>query len=121
MPKPADSTPNASLKSERIQLKSERIQLQSERIQSRLTEVPGWHLSATEDELAREFEFSSSKAAVAFLEFVVQIAEDLAHQPCATIEGASVRVRTQTPEVAGLSETDFELAAWINGRSKPID
>ena len=61
-----------SLKSERIQLKSERIQLKSERIQERLEEILGWVISEGDAELAKTYQLSSSRAAVAFAAFVAR-------------------------------------------------
>lgn len=105
-----------SLKSERIQLKSERIQLKSERIQERLREVLGWVLSDGDAELAKTYNLSSNRAAVAFAGFVAQVAEDMGHKPNITIAGAEVEVRTRTEEAGGLSDSDFDLAGWIDSR-----
>ena len=105
-----------SLKSERIQLKSERIQLKSERIQERLEEVLGWVLSDGEEELAKTYQLSSNRAAAAFVQFVAQVAEDMGHEPHITIMGSKVEIRTKTGDVGGLSDFDFDLAGWIDGR-----
>lgn len=111
-----DQSSSAELKSERIQLKSERIQLDRDRVHSKLADVPGWQLSGEEGELSTRLRFSSDTAAAVFVRFVAQIAMDLGHQPRVTIEGSSVTIQTHTPEVNGLTDADFELAVWVNGR-----
>ena len=105
-----------SLKSERIQLKSERIQLKSERIQERLEGILGWVLSDDEGDLAKSYQLSSNRAAIAFAGFVAQVAEDMGHRPQITIAGSGVEVRSRTEEIEGLSDSDFDFAGWIDSR-----
>jgi 4a-hydroxytetrahydrobiopterin dehydratase len=74
-----------------------------------------WHRQE-QDAIAREFKFADFAAAVAFVNRVADVAEELNHHPDILLHGwNNVRLTLSTHSQGGVTAADFELAARIDG------
>jgi 4a-hydroxytetrahydrobiopterin dehydratase len=87
--------------------------LKSERIQKAILKVPAWKLEG--DAITRTFELPSFRAALAFVQFVGELAEAHDHHPDIDVRYSKVRLTLTTHSAGGLTEKDFDLARLIDG------
>lgn len=73
-----------------------------------LAALPGWEREG--DALVREFRFKNFREAMAFVNQVAELAEELRHHPDITIRYNRVRLLLTTHEANGLTERDLEFA-----------
>jgi 4a-hydroxytetrahydrobiopterin dehydratase len=91
-------------------------QLKSERIQSRITTLPGWELG--DDSITRSYTLPNFRSALAFVQYVGELAEARDHHPDIDVRYSKVTLTLSTHSAGGLTEKDFELAALIDSRPK---
>jgi 4a-hydroxytetrahydrobiopterin dehydratase len=83
-------------------------------IQARLEDLEGWSLSG--GAIEREWKLADFAAAIAFVDRVAALAEQANHHPDILIHGWNkVRLTLSTHSEGGLTESDFALAARIDG------
>ena len=92
-----------------------RVALLSEaQVQVRLEALEGWQLAG--DAIEREWKLDDFAAAVAFVNRVADLAERANHHPDILIHGWNkVRLTLSTHSEGGLTDSDFGLAARIDG------
>jgi 4a-hydroxytetrahydrobiopterin dehydratase len=76
--------------------------------------VPGWQV-LEEHHLARDYKFADFAEALDFVNRVGELAEKAGHHPWIHFTWGKVRIEIWTHKVDGLSESDFILAARIDG------
>ncbi len=81
-------------------------------IGERLAALPGWRREG--ETIVRSFERGDFVGSVAFVERLVEPAEELGHHPDLEISWATVTVRITTHSEGGLTAADFELAKRID-------
>jgi 4a-hydroxytetrahydrobiopterin dehydratase len=81
----------------------------------RLATLRGW--SIKEDILVNHFSFKNFLEAMAFVNTVAELAEELQHHPDITISYNKVAISTTTHDANGLTEKDFSLAKMIGDLS----
>ncbi len=74
----------------------------------------GWEVTKGHH-LEREFTFKDFKSALAFTNRIGNLAEEQGHHPDIYLAWGKVRVTIWTHAVDGLTESDFVLAAKIEG------
>ncbi|MFQ5526738.1 MAG: 4a-hydroxytetrahydrobiopterin dehydratase [Thermoanaerobaculia bacterium] len=87
--------------------------LTPEEIKQALAGTPGWALDG--DSITRTYKFPSFRAALAFVAFVGELAEDRDHHPDIDVRWAKVSLTLSTHSAGGLTEKDFDLAGLIDG------
>ncbi len=80
-----------------------------------MEQVAGWILSDDATQLTRSFPFKDFADALTFADKVGKLAEEEWHHPDLSITWGRVDVTLSTHSIRGLSESDFILAAKING------
>ena len=88
--------------------------LNSEQIQMRVSTVPDWTLE--EDFIRRTYQMPGFRAALAFVQFVGELAEARDHHPDIEIRYNKVTLTLSTHSAGGLTDKDFELAGMIDSR-----
>ena len=87
--------------------------LSDSEIESRLAELEGWE---REDQtIVKTFELADFVGSVAFIDRLVEPAEEMGHHPDLSVSWDKVRVSLTTHAAGGLTENDFELAKRIEG------
>ena len=86
----------------------------AERIQALLQERPGWAHEPEQKAIRRTYQFASFAAAIRFVEFVAQLAEDADHHPDIDIRYNRVTLTLSTHSAGGVTEKDFALARQID-------
>jgi 4a-hydroxytetrahydrobiopterin dehydratase len=81
-------------------------------IDRELATTPGWELA--EDAIVKTVRFADFKAAMAFVNRVAEVAEELNHHPDITIRWNKVTLTQSTHVVGGLTEYDFRVARRVN-------
>jgi 4a-hydroxytetrahydrobiopterin dehydratase len=76
--------------------------------------VPNWRV-VDEHYLAREYDFPDFAEALAFVNRVGELAEKAGHHPWVHFTWGKVRIEIWTHKIDGLTESDFILAARIDG------
>ena len=89
--------------------------LKSERIQSQITALPGWEIEG--ESIRRTYKFPNFRSALAFVQFVGELAEAQDHHPDIDVRYSKVTLTLSTHSAGGLTEKDFRLAALIDSRS----
>ena len=79
-----------------------------------LPDSPQWNI-VHEHHLVRTYKFSDFKSALAFVNRVGALAEQQGHHPDILLGWGKVAITTWTHAVDGLTESDFILAAKIDG------
>jgi len=87
------------------------VRLGPAEILERSLALPGWKVEA--DALIYERTFEDFVAAIAFVNRLVEPAEQLGHHPEITINYNRVTLRLTTHDAGGLTELDFQLAQQI--------
>jgi 4a-hydroxytetrahydrobiopterin dehydratase len=77
-------------------------------------EVPQWKV-VDGHQIVRRFTFSDFKQALAFVNKVGAIAEEQGHHPDILLGWGKAEITTWTHKINGLTESDFILAAKIDG------
>ena len=87
--------------------------LSESEIQGRLAQLAGWRV--VDASLEREWQLSDFAAALAFVNRVGELAEQINHHPDILIHGWNkVRLTLSTHTQGGLTSSDFDLAARID-------
>jgi len=86
--------------------------LTEKEIQEKLRKVPGWKRSGPE--ISRLYVFSEFIAAMAFVNYVADLAETMDHHPDILIQYRKVKLTLSTHSAGGLTELDFTLAQKID-------
>ncbi len=91
--------------------------LNSTEIVKRLASVTGWQLMGDGPEvaIAKTYTFANYYETISFVNAVAFIANAQDHHPDLSVHYNRCVVRFNTHDVKGLSETDFECAARIDG------
>ena len=84
----------------------------ADEIRKRLNELEGWERSR--NSIRRDFKLDDFKGSVAFVDRLVEPAEELDHHPDLEISWNTVTVKLSTHSEGGLTEADFELARRID-------
>ena len=90
--------------------------LEETKVLTLLSDVPGWEMQTKA--LERKFFFPSFAAAMAFVNLVAELAEDMDHHPDISINYRSVTLRSWSHDSAGITMRDFKLAVGVNGISR---
>lgn len=86
--------------------------LSDDEISSRLAEHDGWAREG--DAIVKTFERGDFVGSVAFVDKVVEPAEDMGHHPDLEISWDKVKVSITNHAEGGLTANDFELAGKID-------
>ncbi len=87
--------------------------LSQEKVDEQLAELPQW--SQTGEALQRTFAFDGFTAAMAFVNRVADLAEQMQHHPDIMIRYNKVTLTLTTHDAGGLTENDFALARATDG------
>lgn len=90
----------------------ERKLLSQDEITGRMSKLNGWNIDGKM--LKRRFEFGNFAEALAFVNKVGKIAEDLDHHPDITFGWGYAEVATTTHDRGGITDFDVSLASAIN-------
>ena len=82
--------------------------LQDTDIQKKMATIPGWEQRG--NEITRQYRFSDFVAAMAFVNHVATLAEQMDHHPDILIQYNKVRLTLSTHSSGGLTDLDFTLA-----------
>ena len=91
--------------------------LSQQEIEERLKGVDGWRQDGPCQDgrcISRDFAFGSFKDAVAFVNRVAEVAEEIDHHPDITINYTRVSLSVTTHSKGGLTRRDFRLAGRID-------
>jgi 4a-hydroxytetrahydrobiopterin dehydratase len=88
--------------------------LNPERIQERMATAPGWTLE--DNSIHRTYALPGFRAALAFVQYVGELAEARDHHPDIDVRYSKVTLTLSTHSAGGLTEKDFELAGLIDAR-----
>ncbi|WAH37267.1 4a-hydroxytetrahydrobiopterin dehydratase [Alicyclobacillus dauci] len=86
--------------------------LNDEVIRQKLSKLPEWNLE--EKLIHRRYRFASFPAAIAFVNRVAEIAEEKNHHPFISIDYKMVTVRLTSWHAGGLTDLDFNEAAYFD-------
>ena len=92
-----------------------RTPLESAAINKRLMALQGWQLSGDGRSIGRKFAFRTFNEAFGFMCRVAIEAEKMDHHPEWSNVYNRVDVRLTTHSAGGLTELDFDLAAFMDG------
>jgi 4a-hydroxytetrahydrobiopterin dehydratase len=87
--------------------------LSQEEIDDRLAGLNGWRQEGRR--ILRDYAFPSFREAMAFVNRVAEVADEIDHHPDITISYTSVRLSITTHSEGGLTRRDFRLAGRIDG------
>lgn len=85
-----------------------------------LKELEGWSAAEGREAITRQFKFDNFRAAWTFMEDVAVEADEMSHHPEWTNIYNKVTITLTTHDAGGVTELDFELAAFINEVEKAI-
>ena len=88
--------------------------LSGEQIEPLAAQVSDWDV-VDEHHLARTFTFPDFAEALSFVNRVGEVAESQGHHPNIHLAWGLVRIEVHTHKIDGLTESDFILAARIDG------
>jgi 4a-hydroxytetrahydrobiopterin dehydratase len=86
--------------------------LDDDAIESRLGELDGWARDG--EAITKAFKCGDFVGSVAFVQKLVDPAEDMGHHPDLSLSWDEVQVTITTHAAGGLTESDFELAKRID-------
>lgn len=86
--------------------------LTEEQARERLASLKGWDLAGTE--IRKLYTFDSFKSAMAFVNRVATLADEMDHHPDALIQYNKVTLTLMSHDSGGLTERDFRLAGKID-------
>ncbi len=81
-------------------------------LQASLGNLSGWQVEHAQ--LVKEFSFSTFPDAIAFVNRVADVAEDMGHHPDILIQYSTVTMRLSTHSEGGITEKDVQLAGRID-------
>jgi 4a-hydroxytetrahydrobiopterin dehydratase len=90
------------------------LKLTADDARRRAEALPGWRLA--NDRLSKEFRFPDFQQALAFVNRVGAVAEEMGHHPDIHLGWGRADVETWTHDAGGLTELDFTLAAKIDAQ-----
>jgi len=82
-------------------------------LRAAMDNLPGWAVEG--DELVKVYSFSTFPDAIAFVNRVADLAEDMGHHPDLLIQYSQVTTRLSTHSEGGITEKDSQLARRIDG------
>jgi 4a-hydroxytetrahydrobiopterin dehydratase len=88
--------------------------LQGEQLEQMKAQVAGWQVVA-EHHLAKTYVFPDFRTALEFVNRAGAVAEQEGHHPDLYLSWGKVEVKTWTHKINGLTESDFILAAKLDG------
>ena len=88
--------------------------LTAEQIRPLASQVDGWNV-VNHHHIEKEFKFPDFKTALGFVNRVGTIAEEQGHHPDICFGWGNAEIRIWTHKIDGLTESDFILAAKIDG------
>ncbi len=87
------------------------VPLAADEIARRLEEFPGWQHA--ENAIKKRYSFGSFREAIAFVDRVAAIAEELNHHPDILVEYDKVTLTLSSHDAGGITARDFRLAQRI--------
>lgn len=90
--------------------------IKAERIQSRVRAYRGWEHDAKGKAITRTYQLPSFAAAIRFVGYVAQLAEEADHHPDIDIRYDKVTLTLSTHSAGGVTDKDFALARQIDQR-----
>jgi 4a-hydroxytetrahydrobiopterin dehydratase len=78
--------------------------------------LPGW--SVETGQLVKGFTFATFSEAIAFVNRVAELAEEVQHHPDMLIQYATVTMRLSTHSEGGITDKDTQLARGIEQQAK---
>lgn len=106
-------------KKECIPCKGEVPPLKGQALTELLAELGGGWRVVDEHHLEKEYRFKDFRAALAFTNRVGEVAEAQAHHPDIHLSWGRVGLTIWTHKIDGLTESDFILAAKVDGVEAP--
>ncbi len=89
--------------------------MKAERIQVRLDRTaPSWTVTEDGKAVTRTYQLPSFRAAIAFVDYLAELAEAADHHPDLDIRYSKVKVTLSTHSEGGVTEKDFDLIAQID-------
>jgi 4a-hydroxytetrahydrobiopterin dehydratase len=88
--------------------------LKGEQLEQMKAQVSGWQV-VSEHHLAKVFTFPDFRTALEFVNRAGAIAEEEGHHPDLYLSWGKVEIKIWTHKIDGLTESDFILAAKIDG------
>ena len=88
--------------------------LKAERVQELLRRLPGWRLTRDKKAIARTFKLPGRTSAAAFTAMAAAVAVETGHPLNLTLLGATVICKIASPEAAGPTLADFDLAKRLS-------
>lgn len=88
--------------------------LKGEEIKNLLAQVTGWEV-VEEHHLRKAYKFENFREAQAFVDRVGNLAEEQGHHPDICFGWGRAEITIWTHKIDGLTESDFVLAAKIDG------
>ncbi|MCX8999332.1 4a-hydroxytetrahydrobiopterin dehydratase [Rhizobiaceae bacterium BDR2-2] len=98
-----------------------RQRLEEAEVWARLGALPGWERHDDGRSIVRSLKFRDFSEAFAFMTRTAMQAEKLDHHPEWSNVWSRVDITLSTHSAGGLTELDFELAAFINAIAGPAD
>lgn len=94
--------------------------IKAERVQSKVKRLRGWEFepetkSATAC-ICRTYRFPSFPAAIRFVDYVAELAENADHHPDIDIRYNQVTLKLSTHSAGGITDRDFDLVEAIDHR-----
>ena len=89
--------------------------LKIEEIKQKLQDITNWNISEDNLFLICEYKFKNWLEVMDFIKKISKIAENLNHHPNINFTYGFCKIKTQTHDVGGITQLDFELATKING------
>ncbi len=86
--------------------------LTEDEMRTALAQLPGWAFDGAA--LSKRFTFPTFPAAIAFVNRVARVAEQMGHHPDITINYAAVTLQLSTHDAGGVTEKDVDLAARLD-------
>ena len=90
--------------------------LNNSAIGQQLQTVPGWKAQSRRSSITRTYTLPSFRSALAFVQFVGELAEAHDHHPDIDIRYSRVTLTLSTHSAGGLTEKDFALARDVGVR-----
>jgi 4a-hydroxytetrahydrobiopterin dehydratase len=87
--------------------------LQGEELAKLAAELPDWRV-IDQHHIEKSYRFPNFKSALAFVNRIGEIAEQQGHHPDICFGWGNVKVTNYTHKIAGLTESDFILAAKVD-------
>jgi 4a-hydroxytetrahydrobiopterin dehydratase len=88
--------------------------LKGEKIKELLAQVNGWEV-VNEHHLSKAYKFKNFREAQVFVDRVSNLAEEQGHHPDICFGWGRAEITIWTHKIDGLTESDFVLAAKIDG------